>query len=707
MKFSWIGFAGLLVMATTSPGSGDDVPPELRPWIPWSLWAEKNLESPPAYNDATRRMPFWPGRVRIVADGESGTFSLEARVFSEGFFPLPGDADLWPQDVRVDGVSVPVLERDGRPAVRLEPGNPRIEGKFPWTRMPQKLRLPGEYGLLSLAVSGSEIDRPVWDSGGFLWLDRSAREEESGNESVAVRVYALLEDGIPLWLRGEVEVTVSGRSREEDLGCVIPVGWTLASVESPLPAIIDDAGRLKAQVRPGRWVIRTSAFQIHDVREINFPRGVFPAAKEILLGFRAQPGFRLLEIAGAAAVDVSQTTYPAPWREFPVFLWRTEETVRLDQQIRGMGAQQPHGLRIQREWWLDEDGQGLTFRDHIEGSLQEIWRLDAVPGVDLGSVRTAEGESLLVTQNPSTETPGVEIRTRNPNLVATGRMKTRLDLPATGWQADAESLSITLNLPPGWRLLAALGPDEVSGDWLAGWTLLDLFLLLIFTLALFRLIGPGTAALGFVTLLLTMQERGAPVWLWLVLLIPLALARVTPEGHGKKLVAALKWAVIVLLVVMLAPFVSAQVQQALYPQLEKLAPARRQSEVVASFVGEEGQLMPAPVVTQTMDSSANTESRAIKASTSDRRKSASSGVHDNANLLFEPDARIQTGPGIPTWTWRSAVLRWNGPVTPSQEIQALLIPMPVERALSALRVLLVLALGYAMLGRRTPGGEGR
>jgi hypothetical protein len=204
-----------------------------------------------------------------------------------------------------------------------------------------------------------------------------------------------------------------------------------------------------------------------------------------------------------------------------------------------------------------------------------------------------------------------------------------------------------------------------------------------------------------------MHERGAPIWLWLILLVPVALARVAPSGAAQKVVAAMKWIVIVLLVAMLAPFVSAQVQQALYPQLEKIRGSARipTSEAVADFSGASGQLMPAAEVPAAREESALYESsRVVKQFTGGWGKGSSSGsaARENANLLFEPDARIQTGPGIPDWTWRRAELRWNGPVTSSQEIQALLIPMPLERLLSALRVLLVLALGYALLSRRKP-----
>ncbi|HQV58415.1 MAG TPA: hypothetical protein PKV27_10410, partial [Ilumatobacteraceae bacterium] len=63
------------------------------------------------------------------------------------------------------------------------------------------------------------------------------------------------------------------------------------------------------------------------------------------------------------------------------------------------------------------------------------------------------------------------------------------------------SLRITFNLPPGWRLFALFGADWVRGDWLTAWTLLDLFLLLILSLTVFRLWGVSAALLAFIELI--------------------------------------------------------------------------------------------------------------------------------------------------------------------------------------------------------------
>jgi hypothetical protein len=117
--------------------------------------------------------------------------------------PLPGSHEAWPLEVRADGKPVAVLEHDGAPAVRLHPGTVRLEGSYRWSDVPQRIPIPHEIGILALVIDGKPVDAPVWDAQGFLWLKRDCSAEEADKNFLAVKLYASLEDGIPLWLRME------------------------------------------------------------------------------------------------------------------------------------------------------------------------------------------------------------------------------------------------------------------------------------------------------------------------------------------------------------------------------------------------------------------------------------------------------------------------------------------------------------------------
>lgn len=670
-------------------------------------WNDPHRNCPTPYSDPKKHLCFWPSQLRLEVQKTGGRFELGVTVFSETWVPLPGSSEAWPLGAAANGAPVAVVEHDGAPAVRLGPGTHRLEGTYRWADLPQRIALPREIGVLALSIDGKPVEAPAWDAQGSLWLRRDGSAEEADKPFLLVKVYALLDDGIPLWLRTEIELIVSGKSREEDLGTILPAGWKLAAVESPIPVAVDEAGRMKAQVRAGKWTVRADAFRFDNPKELRYPEGAKLAVEEELVAFRSRPDFRMVEIVGAPSIDVSQTTFPEKWRELPVYRWDTAQAFRLEERMRGMGEQKPAGLSIGREWWLDENGRGLTFRDRIAGQMQQIWRLDAAPGQDLGSVRSRD-QGQLITRNPSSGAAGVEVRTRTIDLEATGRMDRGKGLPATGWSSDADALNVTLNLPPGWRLFALFGADWVRGDWLTAWTLLDLFLLLIFTLAVFRLWGIGAAALTFIAFGLAYHEPFAPRYTWFVVLIPLALLRVMPAGRGQRVLSAAKWIAVTALLLVLVPFVAKQVQQALYPQLEAVGMPQgifaRQSvvqglpELTVENALATQSATPAAAAPQEAEVPSR-ESYAFFSSAGGLRK----GATQKDNLQYDTKARIQTGPGVPEWSWRTVSFGWNGPVHASQQVRPVLISLGLERVLTILRVVLLLTLASVLLGAKRLG----
>ena len=69
-------------------------------------------------------------------------------------------------------------------------------------------------------------------------------------------------------------------------------------------------------------------------------------------------------------------------------------------------------------------------------------------------------------------------------LEALGRIETRGGTPVAGWGTSIDDMTATLNLPPGRKLLTALGVDNAPRSWTGRWRLLDFFVLLIVTVAM-------------------------------------------------------------------------------------------------------------------------------------------------------------------------------------------------------------------------------
>ncbi len=669
----------------------EQIPAAMKPWIGWVTHGLPNANAVRVQNDPATRLALWPTRLQFEATASSATFSLGLDGFERTWLDLPGGPGRWPENVRLDDSLVPVVERAGRPSIRVESGTHTVTGAFAWKELPQRIQLPPQIGLLALSINGQAQPTPSWDADGTLWLQRQATNEPVDEDFLEIKVHSLLEDGIPLWFETRLELIVAGKSREETLGSVLPTGWQLAAVESPLPVAIDEAGLLKCQVRAGRWTLTLSAFRANAPGSIAFAEGATPAVADQAVAFRGKPEFRQAEITGLPQIDVAQTQMPEEWRALPVYRWETNAPFQLVERVRGPGERGVAPIAIQRSLWLDEDGKALTFQDRLSGPLREIRRFDAAQGHLLGSV-TVNGVPQLITHNPDGGSPGFEVRSPSLDAVATGRIEALgSTLPATGWLADADRLGATLHLPPGYRLFAMPGADYTNGDWLTSWSLLDLFLLLLFTLAVFRLRGFLAALLAFAAFGLAYHEPGAPRFSWLVLLIPVALVAVLPEGRWRNVANGGKWAAAAILVIFLAPFAARQIQAVIFPQLEQVSDYGRWNN---DFDG--GGAFPASAPESTAENMRSDSILVRKAAPQEGKK-----LSKNAdNLKADPKAVIQTGPGVPNWSWRTITFGWDGPVSGAQTVRPILIPPYLSRPLGVVRILCLVLLAAMLLSQK-------
>ena len=155
-------------------------------------------------------------------------------IFAEGWAALPGNPELWPDSVSVDGQSVPVIDRNNTPMVRLLPGEHRIMGRFVWQQMPEMVQVPPALGLLDLSINGRKVRATVLDDQGRLWL----QEGQAGGrreDRIKVQVFRLLDDTVPMQMTTLLRVDVSGNPREIELNGVVMNNSTPMAVNSPLP----------------------------------------------------------------------------------------------------------------------------------------------------------------------------------------------------------------------------------------------------------------------------------------------------------------------------------------------------------------------------------------------------------------------------------------------------------------------------------------
>lgn len=764
-RFVLLAFVSVLVMlmgpsARAEPLDPKVVPPELKPWVPWVLDGQDEALCPVTRQGSPVRCA-WPARVDLVLDEKSGRFTQRWHLDAPTWVPLPGDAKRWPLDVKNGAQAVSVLARGGVPQVRLERGDHVLTGLFAWDTMPESLKVPKETGLLSLTMRGAQVASPNRDGQGIVWLQKAAKNEEG--DAIEIVVHRKVSDDIPLRLTTRIEVHASGKNREELLGKALPDGFVPLSLDSPIPARVEPDGHVRVQLRPGVFTIELVARGENAVSKLARPKpnGPWREGDEVWV-FEAKNDYRVVTVEGVPSIDPAQTTLPDTWKRLPAYPMKLTDTFTLTERRRGDADPPQNQLALQRKLWLDFDGRGFTASDTLTGTLSRDSRLTMAEPTLLGRVAIG-GKDQFITKLDGLGS-GVEIRQGQLFVAADSRIATSpRDVPAVSWAHDFHQVHAWLNLPPGYRLFHASGVDDVSGTWVRHWSLLELFLALVLSVAIGRLYGLRWGVVALMLYGLSFPEYGAPKWVWFPPLVCEALFRVMPSTPGAlKIKKVFEWArgfALAIVAVVAVPFLVQHVREGACPALgDPMTLAEEEREVEQSHdnkeggtgtraKGEEGSMgnpqfatSPAAPPAVVAGAGGKPADEPMQAQTGELEKAGKGGENkpqgakaepksDSASDLrswpskpkvrpgylqsnaaeYDPAAIVQTGPGLPRWKWTSLELKWSGPVAASQRLHLYLLSPAENFALALLRALLLVVVFlrlFPFTGKYFPKGWG-
>jgi len=764
--------AGFLLLAICSSGlaGAQAIPPPLRDWQDWVLRGEQFRLCPLASNaddnnggpaSASEYRCAWPERLMLNVGAHGGSFTQRWQVYAETWVTLPGDAEHWPRDVRLNGAVAPVVDHGG-PRLLLTRGNYTVSGRFEWSSRPESLPVSSASAIVDLTVDGQRIAQPERPDGA-VWLGKRRSVEEAA--AMEVQVYRLLEDQIPAYLFTRIRLNVAGDAREELLARVLPDGFVPLGLTGPLPARLERDGTLRVQVRPGSHTLILAARGPGVAGTLTRPdAGAGKWAREEVWSFQANDLLRVAAAEGADGIDPAQANVPREWQSFPAFRMDKDSKFTVVERSRGIANADDNRLSLTRELWLDFDHGGYTAVDTIKGTMRRGWRLDMQAPYSLASAR--QGPNLLLVTGNDNGASGLELRRPELELTAVSRKAAGSGMPATGWDQRFERVVGRLHLPPGHRLIAALGADAAPGSWWEKWGLWNVFGVALVVVFVFWTAGRAAAAVAAAALLLTHQEAPGYLWLWANLLAALAVARAATEGRLGMLARGWRTLSFGVLAVALLPFLITQFRCAFHPQLEPpeyaptyeehgygenpyglealwdsgpsltdwLFPSRaradRSAPAMAVVMPEESanlayeDIPPPPPPDITTYDSAPIEIPEMASAEMERpmmSESAPAPVPTQIHAeLFRPNALnaaqvvqryaagtvLQAGPGLPKWDYNTYAYFWTGPVESSDTVRFLYVG-PFVMGLWRLLGIAGLVVLFLWLAKLSFGGDSR
>jgi hypothetical protein len=535
------------------------------------------------------------------------------------------------------------------------------------------VQIPIEVGLVALRVDDQPVANPEIERG-TLWLGLRP-DGDIEEDRLDVVVYRHLHDTLPQRLTTIVQLDVAGQGREVALTGAGLAGFVGEALDSELPAQLAPDGRLRVQVRPGRWEVTLTARAPALTAALAVAAAAEPWPAEEIWSFQTEPRLRVAALEGAEAVDPERTGVPARWGDLPSYRVAAGQSVNVVERSRN-DATDANRLSLRRNLWLDFDGGAFTARDVVAGQMRSRWRLDMAAPYTM-TMAAIDDENLLITAGPEPGLQGVELRAAELSLTGTARIEREGRLPVSGYRERFDDVTTTLHVPPAYRVVAVPGADSARGVWLENWRLLDVFLLLILTAAVWRLFGtvPGLVALA--TLVLIFHEPLAPRWAWLNLLAAIALLRVAPEGRLRTFCRRYQLVSAAAITVLLIPFTVGQLRTAIFPQLER--PMLERGVAAYSAASLDG-LLDQVRRRESVDASELSVLRAPQSLVLEEAVVTAPRQIGSSVPRYLPGALVQTGPGLPDWIWTRHELRFSGPVEAEDTFRLVLLG-PVAVAL--------------------------
>ncbi len=502
------------------------VPPELEPWVPWveqenpnwnCAWANKNSYC------------VFPGKLSYEISKKRAEFAIEAELLAKGKIIVPSSAQLVPQRLTTRTLSGKTVHpktrknKKGELEISLPSGQYQVTGFFEYESVPNDFPIPEEIGIWSIESElGSDKFKRVGKS-----LVIVSDENENQVDSLNVKVFRKVIDGSPLRMTTVLQLSISGSSRPLEIASILPKQAVPTSIESGLSYYLNSKGKLALQLAPGKHAVVINSVLQQPVEEIVLPKLRFKQVnkeetveREIIV-FKDQPQFRSVKISGPKATAESAFELPHQVKGGAVYLALPASTIKLDEVRRGMLKPGENSLNISRNLWVDLKGQGFTAVDTISGQMNKNFRLNALPETKLGRA-DSQGKPQLITQDPKSKAWGLEIDKRNFSLQTVSRYEETSRIPATGWDAEANSFALNLNLPPSWKLITVLGASYASNAWIDSWTLLQIFLCFLIIIASYKLVGMTFSLLIGLCIVLNHGEFLAPQMLFIHLLLLIA-----------------------------------------------------------------------------------------------------------------------------------------------------------------------------------------
>ena len=547
------------------------------------------------------------------------------------FLPSGEVKQSWPENILLNGNNAAIIEKDNKPLVKLDIGEFEISYQLNALQIDRTNNINMPYNIL--VIKNLTGKKTLFENAKLSILNDSVDKEQKSSESnqSQIKVYRLLNDGIPIELVTQIEITNPISQKNIFLGKVIPKNFKLTKINSSI-SVEEKIDGFYVNTPAGNHSISFTSYSMDNLSSIN-TKDLVNGIEQEIWSISKNPNIRQLEIEGVQSVDPSQVFLPKQWQALPSY--KVVNDIKFVSKRRGLSLKDTINVGIKRNSWYGFNDNKMYHFDELNVSNDGKNVLSFEKSIDPKEFSINQEPQMLVdyANYPSVIIP-------NGDFSAQFQSQTGEEVSSKFIKDSQQQInSWNLILAPRHRLFHVSGVEKANNSWFENWNLYTVFALFLIILSFYKLFGIKLAVLSFISIVAFQSDLFLSWIFWPLFLLFLAFLKVLPDKN--KFTYLIRTASVLLVISLFIVTVNFSINEIRYiinPSLEYQSNSfsiMNETNTVA-----EVSSMPAPSSIE-LDRSMSTENK---------QKNSSFSKLNQLNIERQ---KIQVSTGMPSWSGKN------------------------------------------------------
>lgn len=488
----------------------NNVPKDLKQWLPW-VNKDKLMN-----NCIDQHCVFIPKLT--LSQNNIYKISIEGTsLVKNAWVPLPSSDKIWPLNVSINGQKTIIVKHNEKPFIQVPDKDFKIDIDYSSSLFDKNSTFNLPFNIVSF---NNLTNKNIILKDTVLSLNDISIQDVNNNFQ-EIKVYRKFTDSIPYFLNTKIIINYSGKTKDLDLGTVLPENFKLSELNSDLKITFKN-NHYYATINSGSHFINFSSFSNSPVDTISV-LGLVNESENEIWSIQKNNNIRNMDVSNVSIVDSQQVNVPQEWTKLPSYFVKDKLIITTSQQ--GMSFNTNLKVNAQRNSFFGFNDKVYSFDNiNVENNNSKELKFN---NIDLQSVYFNKPKMILKDGN----NPYVLLNEQDNN----GKIYFDSNLgEAIPSQLSDNYFVQSWNtfFTPRTELIWAKNATVSSYNfWFNSWNLYSLFSLSILIIAIYKMLGKETAFIALFSLI-SFYENNSVFWLlWLLLIISFAFNKYLPEKY--------------------------------------------------------------------------------------------------------------------------------------------------------------------------------